>query len=62
MMQFEDRWEDGDTTRGFLNCQVDENGIEITFVPLAEISQKKGYGPGGNPRPEARDYSIAWEK
>ncbi len=62
MPQWGDRWEDGDATLGFLKCQVSGNGIDVTFEPLAKVSREKGYGPGGHPRPEARDYSIAWEK
>ena len=33
-----------------------------TFAPLEKVSDQEGYGPGGHPAPEARDYSLAWEK
>ena len=41
---------------------LSDAGIESTFVPLRSVSTKKGYGPGGNPGLEGRDYSIAWEQ
>ncbi len=59
--QWGDRWEDGDDTLGFLKYNVTDNGIEYNFAPLARLSDAGGYGPGGHPRPELRDYSIAWE-
>jgi hypothetical protein len=37
-------------------------GIAGTFVPLVRESTAEGYGPGGHPLPEHRDYAIAWEK
>ena len=60
--QWDEHWEDGDPTLGFLRYDVTERGIECTFVPLARTSNAKGYGPGGHPSPERRDYSLAWEK
>ncbi|MCP4645001.1 MAG: hypothetical protein GY851_31455 [bacterium] len=60
--QWAGRWPDGDATLGFMRYDVDDNGMTGTFVPLDQVSTKKGYGPGGHPLPEARDYSIAWEK
>jgi len=60
--QFKDHWPDGDTTLGFFKYDVTEDGIEKTFVPLEKVSTKKGYGPGGHPSLEQRDYSKAWEK
>ncbi len=60
--QWADRWPDGDATLGFLRYDVSSKGITSAFVPLEKISTAKGYGPGGHPKPEARDYSIAWEK
>ncbi len=59
--QWGDRWEDGDDTLGFLNYEVTDDGIVHNFVPLAELSEAEGYGPGGHPLPELRDYSRAWE-
>jgi len=55
------RWPDGDPTLGFAVYEVSEAGIAHRFVPLARASDAKGYGPGGHPPPEARDYSLAWE-
>jgi len=56
------RWNDSDGRLGFLRYDVGEEGIEPAFVPLARVSNAKGYGPGGHPLPERRDYSLAWEK
>ena len=53
---------DGDPSLGFLKYEVSDQRIESAFVPLAETSTAKGYGPGGHPEPDERDYSIAWEK
>lgn len=55
------RWEDGDDTLGFMRYDVSDEGIKGTLVPLETVSTAKGYGPGGHPLPEKRDYSIAWE-
>ena len=39
-----------------------DDGIRDTFIPLASESTADGaYGPGGHPRPEERDYSLAIE-
>ena len=38
------------------------SGMVDTFIPLAQESKSiEGYGPGGHPKPEQRDYSLAWE-
>ena len=55
-------WDDGDATLGFLKCEVTDEGIQPAFVPLSKVSDKEGYGPGGSPSFEERDYSISWEK
>lgn len=60
--QFEHRWPDGDPTLGFQLFEVSDSGLEYRFIPLRELSDREGYGPGGHPREELRDYSIAWEK
>ncbi|MBN1344575.1 MAG: metallophosphoesterase [Phycisphaerae bacterium] len=60
--QWPKRWPDGNDSLGFMKYDVTDKGIKETFVPLERKSRKKGYGPGGHPLPEARDYSIAWEK
>ncbi len=60
--QWEDRWDDGDSSLGFLKFTVDSSGLTKEFVSLDTISTLTGYGPGGNPSAEGRDYSIAWEQ
>ena len=63
MPQGVDRWADGDPTLGFYRFDVTDAGITDTFIPLTRESQSTaGYGPGGHPKPEERDYSLAWEK
>ena len=56
------RWNDGDHTLGLQKYVVSEDGIDYEFIPLATVSTATGYGPGGHPRPDQRDYSIAWER
>lgn len=61
--QWANHWPDGDPTLGFLRYDVSDNGIECIFVPLEKVSEdRRVYGPGGHPKPECRDYSLAWEK
>ena len=60
--QWGDRWPDGDDTLGFLEFTVGPDAIREEFVPLQETSTLTGYGPGGNPPEEGRDYSVAWEQ
>jgi predicted phosphodiesterase len=61
--QWENKWPDGDASLGFFRYDVAETGLSKTFVPLQQVSDRKdAYGPGGHPKPEVRDYSIAWEK
>ena len=61
--QYVDRWPDGDGTLGFLDYEVDESGIACRFVPLRSAAEDiEGYGPGGHPPPDDRDYSLAWER
>ncbi len=60
--QWGNHWPDGDDNLGFIEYTVTQHGIEERFVPLAAESAASGYGPGGHPKPEERDYSIAWEK
>jgi len=55
-------WPDGDHTLGFQRYDVTEEGIEYAFIPLEKVSTAVGYGPGGHPRPDQRDYSLAWEQ
>lgn len=62
MSQMTNRWPDGDGTLGFLRFDVTDDAIREELVPLRSVSTKKGYGPGGHPKPEQRDYSLAWEK
>lgn len=60
--QWANRWPDGDPTLGFIRYIVTDAGIQDEFIPLRRLSKAKGYGPGGHPKPDQRDYSIAWEK
>ena len=60
--QMTNHWDDVDGTLGFLRFEVTDKGIEHTLIPLEKVSTRKGYGPGGHPKPELRDYSKAWEK
>ena len=60
--QMTGRWEDADGTLGFLRFDVTDEGIADTLVPLERVSTAKGYGPGGHPKPELRDYAKAWEE
>ncbi|MBP6506685.1 MAG: metallophosphoesterase [Opitutaceae bacterium] len=61
--QWPDRWSDGDTALGFTLFTVNADGIRAEFVPLERIAlDAGGYGPGGHPRPEQRDYGLAWVK
>lgn len=62
MAQLAQHWPDGDGTLGFLRFDVTGEGIRDTLIPLEKVSMAKGYGPGGHPKPEQRDYSLAWEK
>ena len=55
-------WHDGESALGFLRCEVTKAGVEPNVVPLNRKSNLKGYGPGGSPLKEGRDYSLAWEK
>lgn len=60
--QWTQRWPDGDPTPGFQRFVVSDAGITYEFVPLAAVSDAKGYGAGGHVPPDKRDYSQAWEK
>lgn len=59
--QWGDRWPEGDDTLGFLKFTVGPGTIRPDFIPLETVSTLRGYGPGGNPPEEGRDYSVAWE-
>lgn len=60
--QWHDRWPDGDASLGFLTYTFDGGKVVDNFVRLSEESTLEGYGPGGNPPEEGRDYSVAWEQ
>lgn len=60
--QWADRWPDGDATPGFLHFNVTPEKIISEFLPLSRVSNREGYGPGGNPPIEGRDYSRSREK
>lgn len=63
MSQWQEKWPDGDPTLGFFEYAVTESALTKRFVPLEKVSTRTdGYGPGGHPKPEMRDYSLAWEK
>lgn len=60
--QFADRWPDGDPTLGFYHCIVNDNDIDVRFIPLENESTAEGsWGRGGHVKPEDRDYSLAQE-
>jgi hypothetical protein len=59
--QWGDRWADGDDTLGFLRFDVTDGRVTSDFVPLAQTSEEPGYGPGGNPPVNGRDYTVAAE-
>ena len=53
---------DGDLRLGFYCFHVGKDTITESFVPLTYESQADGgYGPGGHPSIDQRDYSLAWE-
>ena len=61
--QWGDRGLGWDPALGFLAYDVRDGRIVAKrFVPLDRLSTRTdGYGPGGHPHPEMRDYSLAWE-
>jgi hypothetical protein len=60
--QWADRWPDGDPTLGYHRFKVSDEGISETFVPLEiESTSDEGFGPGGHPSEDERDYSLSWE-
>jgi len=60
--QWADKWPDGDAALGFFRYDVAGPKMTKTFIPLEKESTAPGrYGPGGHPRPDQRDYSLAWE-
>jgi len=61
--QWADKWPDGEAAPGFLQYDVCGNTMTKTFVPLEPVSRRTdGYGLSGHPKPECRDYSLAWDK
>ena len=62
MPQYLDKWEDGDLRLGFYCFHVGKDTITESFVRLTfESPADGGYGPGGHPSSDQRDYSLAWE-
>lgn len=59
--QWGERWPDGDSSLGFMEFKVAGGKISSRFVPLREVSELPGYGPGGNPAVAGRDYTVAEE-
>lgn len=53
-------WPDADSTLGFGLFEVTDAGLSYRFVPLERESRREGYGPGGHPPAELRDYGVAW--
>jgi calcineurin-like phosphoesterase family protein len=61
--QWADQWPDGDMSLGLFRYDVNGKNMTKTFIPLEDVSQRTDfYGLGGHPKPEFRDYSIAWKK
>jgi len=56
MAQFADHWGPDGAALGFTRYDVTDDGIDGTFIPLAEVSTRPGYGPGGHPLPQLRRY------
>jgi len=46
--QYGDRWPDVDTTLGFHCFTVADDGLDIEFIPLDQVSDAEGYGPRGH--------------
>lgn len=60
--QWANRFPDGDPALGYHRFKVAENSITEKFVPLShESTSTEGYGPGGHPTADQRDYSLAHE-
>jgi predicted phosphodiesterase len=59
-VQWPDRWPDGQGILGIMRCDVTDDGIETTLIPLEEAHTAKGYGPGGHPAPHLREYGQEW--
>lgn len=60
--QLAERWQDAETRFGFHRCDVNSNGIEVTFIPGNDQCEEfESYGPWGHPKVEERDYSVAQE-
>ncbi len=60
-VQWVGRWPDARAELGFLLFEVHEQDLREIYVPLRRVHQIPGYGPGGHPSPDHRDYSLAWE-
>ncbi|MEA3401048.1 MAG: metallophosphoesterase [Armatimonadota bacterium] len=61
--QMTNRWEEIETRQGFQLCEVGADEITVSFVAGDEQCEEEtgGWGPGGHPRLEERDYSLARE-
>lgn len=61
--QLAERWADAETRFGFHRCDVNESGIEVTFIPSDDqCDEFDTFGPWGHPSIAERDYSIARER
>jgi len=60
--QLTERWSDSETRQGFHLCEVNDQGIEVTFVPGDDQCEEfDAFGPWGHPPVSERDYSVARE-
>ena len=60
--QLAERWSDSETRQGFHLCEVNDQGIEVTFVPGDDQCEEfDTFGPWGHPPVSERDYSVARE-
>ena len=58
--QLADRWPNAEARVGFHRCDVNADGIDVTFIPGADQCEEFGtFGPWGHPSAEERDYSLA---
>jgi Calcineurin-like phosphoesterase len=60
--QFTHVWPEGKDKIGFYEYTVNGPRLSRRFIPLDPVSTRTdSYGPSGHPKPEMRDYSLAWE-
>ena len=60
--QLAERWADAEARFGFHRCNVNQNGMEVTFVPGDDqIAESDTFGPWDHPTVKDRDYTVARE-